>query len=817
MNDPRKARLAVLLALGLLLLIVSVAWYLRESRGYAPRSIPLPTPVEAQPEAAKAEDVPERRVLPEAAIPARVLPGETLRALATGRVLDERGKPIAHAHVALSGAGPVLSASTDEAGRFHFEQVRAFGCTWSLRVEAAGLPALERRETGMLPPAFDFGDLVLRSGASVSGCVVDALGRGIEGARVSWIATDSAMVTSNEPGTDGGRSAAGGRFTIQGLPRVRIALTATKDGFRADWTKPLALDREASPPEVRIELEPALLVHGHVREAGTGVGLRATVSLWMPQRSRGVTLDTGPMGEFEAWAGAPSCTLLAQARREGYTQKGKDQVVELGPPGSAVPELSFELSAEHAIDVLVLDATSGAPLPGAELCWPEVLMLSAGVPVNPLLCEAFDVAARADETGHIRVEPCEEAWRGALIRARDHAPRACKLAELRAENACVRLDSGGTLQVHVQRSGAAAAGARLELATEAPAGYWRDHGLPDAAQPRVPVAIAESGGDGTATFACLPPGTYTLRVRAAALSSAEQDGVLVKAGETTSIRVEAVGACSIHGRVTHDRAPSPSVRVLAERGFGRHDWASTDAEGRYRLSGLPPGKYGLITLRPGSEGASQTSVRECTLQPGEDAQVDLEELSTSRLCGSARIDGVPAVGLEVRFQREPDRRFYGVGSQEHCLTDPQGHFELEVPADSSGRLSLVARNQRWTEIVLAVRERVSTSEPNAPLDFEIETGALEVEVVHPATGKPVEDWMRFDLRPDREAGGVPGIPDDFEWPLFTQFGRRILRGLPAGHYLMHTVAAGSTPDTQTKLGIAAGTTETLRIEYEPRK
>lgn len=66
----------------------------------------------------------------------------------------------------------------------------------------------------------------------------------------------------------------------------------------------------------------------------------------------------------------------------------------------------------------------------------------------------------------------------------------------------------------------------------------------------------------------------------------------------------AVGAGSIRGEVWMEGRPAPGVSVLVAEGTGQPHATTTDAEGRYRIDGVPRGEYVVAAVGPESDEAS---------------------------------------------------------------------------------------------------------------------------------------------------------------------------------------------------------------------
>ncbi len=138
---------------------------------------------------------------------------------------------------------------------------------------------------------------------------------------------------------------------------------------------------------------------------------------------------------------------------------------------------------------------------------------------------------------------------------------------------------------------------------------------------RRPVT-SRSDDDGSFAVAGVTPGAATVLATADGYRPARLTGVEVPAGSTVA-EVELVleaGAAVVGQVLRLDATPVDSVRVSARdpsASGAAFDTATTDAKGRYQLSGLPPGRHLLVAER----GAARVA-EEVELFAG-DNQIDL--------------------------------------------------------------------------------------------------------------------------------------------------------------------------------------------------
>src|SRR5215469_6320804 len=117
---------------------------------------------------------------------------------------------------------------------------------------------------------------------------------------------------------------------------------------------------------------------------------------------------------------------------------------------------------------------------------------------------------------------------------------------------------------------------------------------------------ASTNADGKFSIANIPKGTYTVTAkRAGYVMPAGRDGrrafdiVLQPGDRKNDLAVKLTPTGSISGRVTGvDGVPMEGSSVMADDGAGEGPQSTTDANGNFRIGGLPPGKY---RVRAGQE------------------------------------------------------------------------------------------------------------------------------------------------------------------------------------------------------------------------
>jgi protocatechuate 3,4-dioxygenase beta subunit len=189
--------------------------------------------------------------------------------------------------------------------------------------------------------------------------------------------------------------------------------------------------------------------------------------------------------------------------------------------------------------------------------------------------------------------------------------------------------------------------------------------------------------DGTFRIDGLASGVYDLTAEASGYQPATRRGVEVPGpGDAPIVLVLERGA-ALAGRVT-----DPNGVPLSEANVRLHDatrqlgQARTDAQGHYRIDGLPLGR---VSATP-SAGHRSGAVRDVVLEPGENT-LDLVVEPHSLFVRGRVLDpgGAPAPHAQVDAWSNGQRR-------RRARTDEHGAFE--IPVEDSGSLVLSARLDR---------------------------------------------------------------------------------------------------------------------------
>ena len=234
---------------------------------------------------------------------------------------------------------------TDEQGRWRLDVAPRNLSGVSLIVENAHY----RRNSGVLSRNRDSA-IVLTKGLSVTGRVLGAMGRPVNGAR-AFIGQDP-WGPNPRTGTTNER----GEFALENCDRGPSIVTIQAEGF-APQVRNVRVDERTLAIDFQL-MEPGSLVRGKVVDIQGKPVAQAWfgVETWRGQRSIHFRVNTGKDGGFE-WKNAPKDVVLYSAGKFGYMSSrhvalsatDREQVVTLHP--------------ELVITGRVSDADTGRPVP----------------------------------------------------------------------------------------------------------------------------------------------------------------------------------------------------------------------------------------------------------------------------------------------------------------------------------------------------------------------------------------------------------------------------------------------------------------------
>ncbi len=471
---------------------------------------------------------------------------------------DAAGAPIGDAEVlALDGAGRTVAvARTDASGRARLAPLP--DGTFTLVVARASFARAVRvaRVAGGVGEA----RVTLGPGATLSGQVVDEEGAAVAEARLSSWPDDASLdapetqAPATRPWTV--RADRAGGFTFDTLaPGGAVRVEASAPGFETATRRAVLL--RAGAPALRLVLRRTGRIAGRVR-GPDGANVQSTIVLagsgvWPPR-----SVETDASGAYQI-DGVPGGVYEVRARHGGLVATPREGLL-LAPGGALVADL--ELAVGATLRVEVRDADAEAPLEGAEIVVTEDALAFA------------PRAARSGRDGTLAVEGLRAIAHRCAVQAAGYVSlvaEACAPGDAPVRFALRR--AAEIRGVVVDALGAPIRGAQVEV------GGTTDSGASVAMSSR---SLAFRAALFEAQRAGPPP-----------LRPAGELGVTLGGVPPIPIVATVLGTHGPDARTTGSGTSGGDGGVEAAddavtMGFG------TDAEGRFRIAGVPPGRITLV-------------------------------------------------------------------------------------------------------------------------------------------------------------------------------------------------------------------------------
>jgi protocatechuate 3,4-dioxygenase beta subunit len=289
-----------------------------------------------------------------------------------------------------------------------------------------------------------------------------------------------------------------------------------------------------------------------------------------------------------------------------------------------------------------------------------------------------------------------------------------RMLEAPARDVLFALPASGTLRGRAVDAQSHEPVRRLSV-TAAPAGGahgWRREGTVDEAT-------------GAFVVEDVPEGTVTLTASAEGYASHTADEITVLAdAEPVELELALVADLPLSGRVTNEAGAAVEAHLNGEaKGGSASGSATTDADGRYELRGLPPGEVEVKVQARGYVAETRTA------DTREGARLDVVMKRGLALRGEVVSEEAPVAMVGVFASRG------GRGGAAYATTDERGRFALEGLEPGRYTVSARASDGRHAEV-----EDVDAGRP-APLRITLERKATAViagrVVGLPADGEPL--------------------------------------------------------------------------------
>jgi protocatechuate 3,4-dioxygenase beta subunit len=575
-----------------------------------------------------------------------------------GRVIDQRGQPVAGAQVLLrnqqpparfvSDPVPFVDARTDRDGRFEVA-----GHTRSpsidLRVEHPKHPTIEAG--GLVAPASSPVEIVLPRELTLRGQVVNPEGGPVFGASVRLALEESAPEGRSPapPSEKIARTGTGGWFSFSGLTRGVARLYATAERWAPSAVVAVDIDHEV-PSAVTLTLQQGATLTGRIGWSDGRPAADAVVSLSskIPAyqigglKARGALTRTADDGTFRIDGLAPGrYQLIAfDPEHSGSSLALEQKEIEL-EAGDNV--LNVVAPARALVSGLVVDS-AGRPVPRPEL---KLHHRSAKPP--PWRTEA--VGREDGSFVFPSIPPGTYHVTGWSEGFGESSTAVFQVGTEDVTDLVVRLGAGGS------------AGGRIFGLTAQELGQVRVEGY----GPGDNRGQSEVRADGTYRIWSLKPGRWRIlaRVDQGQLRRRAEGHVTVRSHDETHLDLEFPPAVRLMGRVLIDGEPVEGIEV--QLSGSPYITSLTEREGLFAFDSLQPKQY-TVTLN--SEGRAICH-REVLLEADSKLELNIE---TGSLSGSVvDEDGAPVVGAPIRAMWRGTRLWL---TWNQPRTDTTGRFQV---------------------------------------------------------------------------------------------------------------------------------------------
>ncbi|MBI1849350.1 MAG: carboxypeptidase regulatory-like domain-containing protein [Planctomycetes bacterium] len=520
-----------------------------------------------------------------------------------GIVFDSDGKPLQGANVDLlrreGVAEPVATTTTDVGGAFTFEKLGGGG--YSIRTRAKGFVSRTERNVKFN----DSMQIRLFRGGTVLGRVTSADdGKPLSGATVtgmSQLGENSRWEESIETGADGA-------YRFEATPE-KILLQVKAFGYQSASLHDVQVTAGKEITQ-NIPLSTGLSVHGRILDAITKAPVPgAKVSYGMGFLSNSSEVETAANGEFTI-GGMPSGRQMLMVSAPGYTAL-RQEVTLAGD--RKMEEIVLELSRGSVVSGTVF-GPDGAPVAGARIFSEENAFLFS---------KRSQPVATTDAQGKFSVTGLDPGKTFRLVAQAANYPEATSdeittKAGEEIKDVTLRFEKGGELAGTVRDpDGKPVAGAMITVKEKPEDANANSNPNPNPNEPDElfnakhvtagrQLGNATTDGDGRFAIGGLISGPKIVEVKADGFLLARNESVAVEAGKKTdNVDFTLDRGKTIAGHVTDSTgAAVGGVRVSgsspgAANGMASYGTTTTDAEGKYRIEKLQPGKFMLTAAKQG--------------------------------------------------------------------------------------------------------------------------------------------------------------------------------------------------------------------------
>lgn len=435
-------------------------------------------------------------------------------------------------------------------------------------------------------------EVVLGGGSSLAGEIVDGQNRPVFPATAYLIAgANRFLAQSNESG----------RFEIRGIPAGGYQLFGRADGFTPSARQEIRLEENDTAQRATLVLEAGSLLTGYVRngngqpQAGVRISTQAD-----PNRYGTLNGISDSSGYFEI-DGLPAGQQDLQIWPENsYVRPGPS--IRIVPGQDASVEIVLQGSGQ--INGSVEGPTGKEPLAGVQV--------NAGIPGTGR--DRPRLVCPLDENGRFVMDFLEPGVYSVAVTTPPGSlltppPQRVDVGEGEQKSVFFRLDRGAAVTGLVtDPEGQTLAGATVML---------RMAGQPGRGNQR----RRETDTRGRFEFSSLTAGLYVLEVAATGYQPYRRENIQLQTGSEVDIPVMMQTGGTVMGTVT-DASGRPAgqvmvfARAFGDTSFQRLNQTESEPDGRFRLSGLVPGRYVVYAVRRNNSGRGGSPPQNITLDDG---------------------------------------------------------------------------------------------------------------------------------------------------------------------------------------------------------
>jgi uncharacterized GH25 family protein len=522
------------------------------------------------------------------------------------------------------------------------------------------------------------------------------------------------------------------------------------------------------------------------RRTGDDDALPATTDA----KGRFAIADLAP-GRYDLEARASG---FATARVPGVSVREDVPSTEIG---------SIALSPGVAIEGVVRDA-DGVPLEGVEIHMQDEGGVLGILRAGTLAERSADTTSNAD--GRFRLEDLAD---GAIVtvRAKLEGYSTTGVEGVRAptdEPLELRMERAATLRgVVVDHLGEGVESAEVRLTPESRSARI------DLGDITSIVRNEHADREGRFAIANVVSGRYELRASASGFQETRQTGIEVTAErDPAELRLVLERGAALHGQVLGDDGNpvlGASVQRVVQRRSPLDFWAgpndaTSGADGRYRLEGLPTGQS---TFSAEHERFPK-QVRDFVVQPGENL-LDFR-LEAGRTISGRVVDdtGLPIAGASVSVRAPTGGIAFSAGGQADPLTDEGGQFTIEGLAD--GVYHVVAHKAGFADATTEVPMRLDGSSVHG-IELQLSTGAALVGKV---LGLDFDELANVQLIAMQMGGLQMGSAANPRLGVVDYEGRYRLENLAVGDWILVATVGQGRRSVREMVTVEPGAEEVVR-------